>query len=474
MEQTRTVAGWLDRISEWAKLAVLLFKDPLVAGAAGPGGGRARLLKPLRVTLQVVQQIGEDRCYQQASSLAYKTILSVVPTAAVALSLLKAFGAFSGTESPVVRFVAGLVMPPNEAEVLASKIIGFTSQISFGAIGGVGMISLIVVAVSLLETVDETFNQIWRTQRKRSRFIRFTIFYTMLTLGPLLLTVSLIQSGRVQGFIPGGVVAELLAYLTPLAVSWVSLVCAYKLFPTCTVRWRWAAVGALLAAIGIEAVKLAFNYFLSESLSTSYTKLYGALALIPLFLVWIYVLWLIVLVGVEYSYILQHFDSLRRARQDVLDAAARRSSFWRLQAGEGLACRLLAVVGEAFERGLPAPDEQELASACAADREAVSVMVQLLLEQGFLRSQTACGEEETEGRQGLLPGRSLERIRLRDVVEAVRRPRLHAGRRDAGGPLEDWLEGLEAELRTRLDETSLAQVVPLPESNVTKSTADSD
>jgi len=442
--------GHLRKIIETAKAII---HESLAFDRAGISRKKAFFLLHLRLWIQISKQLVEDRCLQQASSLAYKTMLSLVPTVAVALSLLKAFGAFAGPDSQLVRFVAGMLMPPDKSEVLATQIIHYTSNLSFGAIGGIGMVTLVAVAVSLLDTVDGTINDIWRVRRKRPIFLRFATYYAVLTLGPVLLAASFYQSARLQGLLQGDVLGQVHTYGGPMLFAWAALVVAYKLFPNTKVRWVPAMLGALIAAVGFEVVKFAFNTFLSEMLSSSYGRIYGALALLPLFLGWIYTVWIIVLFGVEYSYTLQNLKRLVhnekvRAARSTADAGAPLPS-------EHLACRVLVLVARLYGEGQSGPTLEELRSRVRVPLATLRALVDRLVELELLRLvslRSEVGEQEV-----LLPGRSPHRIDLAVAVRDLRADSAGSGRDSAGPALEQWLEGVDQ---------LLLQVQPCPLSSL--------
>ncbi len=421
-----------------------LIHESLAFDRRGISRKKAFALLHLRLWIQIFKQLVRDRCLQQASSLAYKTLLSLVPTVAVALSLLKAFGAFAGPDSALVRFVAGLVMPPDKSQVLATQIIAYTDKISFGAIGGIGTVSLLVVAVSLLDTVDTTINEIWKIRRKRSMVLRFTTYYALLTLGPVLLAVSILQSARLQGLFSGELVGRLQPHLSPVIVTWIGLTLAYKLFPNTQVRWGPAVVGALVAALGFEAVKYGFNMFVSETLSSSYTKIYGAMALVPLFLVWIYTVWIIVLFGVEYTYTLQNLRVLVQEDRDHRAASSGEDRQGLLPAVE-VGARLLMACLVPFEARAPAPSRDDLQARLGLPGPVVDVALRRLVDMGLLRLQLDPGtSDERDAPEVFLPVTNAQSLDLAEVLAGW-----DAASRSLGqGQVGDALEAALAKART--------------------------
>ena len=413
---------------------------------------KAFLLYMIRLWVQVGKGLVRDKCLQQASSLAYKTVLSIVPLAAVALSLLKAFGGFEGSDSAVVVFLSRLLLAV-DPDTLASYVTEFTNRISFGAVGGVGIAVLLAVAVSLFNTVEKTLNDIWKTTVRRSLIAKFTTFYAVLTLGPLLLSVSLYQTAKIQAALDGALIGRLSAYVAPLLVTWLMLVLCYKLFPTTRVRWRPAMIGGALAAIGFELVKFGFNVYVAQALLSGYNQIYGAIALFPLFLVWVYVAWIIVLFGAEYAYTLQHLSHLvreeQRRRFRGLGELERRAIL-----NEFLAVRAMVVIADTWDNADGAMSPAEVAETLSVPHEAVEAALERLVLEGLLRREREDDEVST-----YLPNGPLDRIDVADIMMAFRRGYLASGQGDAESPLERRLVEAEDAFIGALKGLSLQELV---------------
>ncbi len=420
--------GELGKIIERARG---LIHESIAFDREGISRKKAFLLYQVRLWIHISRNLVADRALQQASSLAYQTILSLVPTVAVALSLLKAFGAFSGPDTPLVRFVARIFLPPDKAQTLAVEIIQYSKKIQFGAIGGIGLAALVLVALVLMDTVDKTINDIWKVRRRRNVFVRFTIYYAVLTLGPLLFAVSLYQTARFQ--VGGGIDNP---HVTPILTTWSLLLLTYKLFPNTKVNWWPALFGAFFAAVGFEIVKFGFNLFLTSTLSSNYTKIYGALAIIPLFFMWIYVVWIIVLFGVEYSYTVQNLRHLVRKERDAIH---RRSMVGRLVPSGPLACRIVALVAGRHDRGEQPPSEGEIAGALSVPMDVVHMAVDRLTARGILLQATQVGEGDS-AEPGLVPGASLRALTMLEVLTSFEDEGRYLGKDRAGQGVERWLD----------------------------------
>ncbi len=430
-----------------------LVRESLQFDRAGLSRKRAFWLHMIRLWIQVGKGLVRDKCLQQASSLAYKTMLSIVPFVAVALSLIKAFGGFSGEQSAVVVFVAEHMLAV-EAKTVASQITRYTEQLSFGAIGGVGVGVLLLVAVSLLDTVDKTLNDVFKSRIKRSWFARFTTYYAVITLGPLLLSVSLYQTARLQAAIGGGLVGAISPYLLPVGITWVMLLACYKLFPAARVKWGPAAVGAALAAVGFELVKWGFNVYVAQALLSNYNRIYGAIALVPLFLVWVYVVWIIVLFGAEFAYTLQNLERIvsaeRQASFEHLDDLARQALV-----NEHLAIRLMVWIAGRYDQGLGGGSIDDAANALTAPEQAVQGVVLPLERRGFLVAE----EHDSGAERTFIPTRSADRIRVVDIAAAFREGKLDSGRGDPAWPVEERLASAERAFLDALRGVTLSDMI---------------
>jgi len=195
----------------------------------------------------------------------------------------------------------------NRLEVILSDLTNQVSTISFASIGGVGFLLLVWSALSLAVTVEQTFNRIYNTSIGRPWHLRIALYWAVITLGPFLLTISIYLTSRIVAIVETvGPFASLLKFasrLAALCVSWLLLFIIYKLMPNTRVDSRSAAIGSFIAAFLFEGGKFFFHLYLTHFVP--FSKFYGTLALLPLFLLWVYTMWIIVLAGLEFSYTLQ-------------------------------------------------------------------------------------------------------------------------------------------------------------------------
>lgn len=238
-----------------------------------------------------------DDCFEAAAALSYTTLFALVPLSAVALGVIASFAEFAAWSERITDFVFSNFVPA-AARVVQSYLTQFA--VNAYQLTTVGVIALVVSALLLMSGIEETFNRIFRASARRNRIARFVVYWTVLTLGPVLVTASL---GLTSYLFALPVIDEaereyhlserLLRWL-PVVVTWVALWLAYTVIPATIVRLRHAAVGATVATVLFELAKRGFAEYLAR---TSYEQVFGALAVVPIFLLWMYLLWLIVLLG---------------------------------------------------------------------------------------------------------------------------------------------------------------------------------
>lgn len=239
----------------------------------------------------------EDRCMQIASSLTFTTLLSIVPIVTIALTVIAAFPVFGSVTAALQTFILEY-MVPDSVEVIATYTQQFTKNAAKLTAVGIGF--LVVTSIMMLLTIDRAFNDIWRVKRPRGIVQRVFVYWTLITIGPILIGASLSLTswlvgqavGLVKG-LPGAGVA--LLTIVPIILTSTALCLLYMAMPNRRIRLRDAVVGGLLGGIVFEAMKRSFAFYIAQF--PNYTLVYGAFAAVPIFLLWIYVSWLVVIFG---------------------------------------------------------------------------------------------------------------------------------------------------------------------------------
>jgi len=239
----------------------------------------------------------DDNLFQAAASLAYTTAFALVPLAVVVLGVLSAFPVFGEWSKALVDYVFSNFVP-SAARAIESRLEDVTANLT--GMTAAGIVALVVSLLVTLNSVESTFNRIWRVASARPRLSRYLVYWTVLTLGSLLAAASLSVSAsffalRLFSSPEGQWVANFSLRITPVLIELAVVMVAYRVVPHHTVQWRHAFAGAVLAVVLLEAVKAGLGLYLGSF--QGYQKLYGALAAIPILMLWIFLGWVAILLG---------------------------------------------------------------------------------------------------------------------------------------------------------------------------------
>ncbi len=240
----------------------------------------------------------EDRLAQTASSLTFSTVIALVPLFTVGLAIFSALPVFVKLEGTLQQWLVNSLVPDHIARTVLKYLQLFSTKAS--RLGWGGGVVLLLSALTMVVTVDRALNAIWRVRRKRSLVQRVLMYWAALTLGPLILGASVTATTYLMSSSKG-----LVAYV-PAFVGWLwnfvefgimaaVLATVYRVVPHTPVRLAHALTGGLLAALTLELVKRLLAWYLSSV--PAYSMIYGAFATVPILLIWIYLVWLVVLLG---------------------------------------------------------------------------------------------------------------------------------------------------------------------------------
>jgi membrane protein len=408
-----------------------------------------------------------NRCPVRAAALSYATLLALIPMLAVAISvtssMLKAqgeqeiysaidklvsnimppatvkadshgvslnFSPISITVTPTNSVVskapansvtntnatAGTTDTPNgntpvvsvSAQKTAAKSIhDFVQNTQSSALGVVGMLLLLFVAIRMLANIEETFNDIWGVTRGRSWLARIILYWATLTLGPLLLAgvLGLVSSPHFQttkGFVSGTIIGGFIFELLPLVLLWLLFALTYQLVPNTKIHFGAALIGGIVGG-SLWHLNNVFGFLYVSRVVTS-SKIYGSLGLVPVFMVGLYFSWLILLFGAQVAYA---FQNRKVYLQDKLVENVNQ------RGREFVALRLMTCIGQCFQTGQPPVTLQNISIELGIPTRLAQQVLQILLNARLI--------VETGGREpGYAPARPLEVITAHDILHALR------------------------------------------------------
>lgn len=244
------------------------------------------------------QRLNEEHLPQVAGSLTFTTVLALVPLLTIALAIFATFPLFSDFRSSLEIYVLQSLIPGPIADTILNNLSSFSDKAT--RLSAVGAIFLLLTAVAMLATIERTFNQIWRVKEGRSPTQRLLVYWSLITLWPLLVGGSISLTSSFLGdpldtFKRFAFIGTVLYTISSLVLTTLAFALLYVTVPNRTVALRDAVWGGLVAALAFEFIKLLFVEFVTKF--PTYTMVYGALAALPIFLLWIYACWMITLFG---------------------------------------------------------------------------------------------------------------------------------------------------------------------------------
>ena len=390
-------------------------------------------------------QLTYDRAPQMAGELAFRTLFSLLPVMVVGTLVVKALGMEAWIDEPIDHMLAAIglsdvrVVPRDggiESETLSlwlQQRFQEASQVNVAAIGWVGVLVTVYAAISLVVTVENSFNTIYRVQRGRPWSRRVPLYWFMLTVSPLVLVLGTYLNGEIEtsfaSFEVWGWVARVISVVWSLLILWIIMSLLYLFLPSSHVNVRSAISGALVAAILLEIGKRTLGAYLQNALSIS--QLYGSLGLVPLFMFWVYLMWLVILFGLEVSAIMQTVHGGRFAVHGPLSAGA-------FVLEPTTVVQLMEVVAKDFYAGKSSTFDELMDEASLPESVVEEITAQLLREKlihevaGEHRSFTLAKDPESMDAQQIIQvafdladRQQLRRSALTDRLRQVQRQSVH-------------------------------------------------
>ncbi len=246
----------------------------------------------------VMRRLREERLPEVAGSLTYTTVLALVPVLTVAFAIFTTFPLFNSFRDALEAYLVQSVMPAGVANTIRDYLTQFAAKAS--RVSAFGAAFLFVTAILMFGTVDRTLNRIWRVRESRPFLQSLVVYWAVMTLGPLLMGASLTAASELLPWLTDAPrkltwLRSLVALLLSLGLSTLAFALLYLTVPNRFIDWREAVIGGLVAAVGFEITRRLFSF--SIAVGGGYRAIYGALAAVPIFLIWIYLFWLITLLG---------------------------------------------------------------------------------------------------------------------------------------------------------------------------------
>jgi membrane protein len=374
----------------------------------------------IRLWYHCAKLLRKNRAGTQAAALAYHTIFGIIPLAVVTLLIFHAMPAYSEIGDKVQTFIeqqlhlSALQFPdPKDTTkkiMLTEHLNNIVGDIFLGlSRGTIALISAVIIiwaALALLSTIERAFNNIWHVGRPRGFLQRIINYWALLTLGPFLFGLAIYIATQSAFF--GQLGRTLFANFAPVIsylIATVAFFLLYYILPNTKVQAKVAIWGAALAALVWSIVKWLFALYLIKFLP--YSKVYGALGLIPLSVLWIYITWLIVLFGLQLTFTMQHLTTLESA--ELAEAKRRQYQFI---ANDITALNVVREIAEAFEQNNAPVEPEVILSRLNIPAEFGDRLFALLIEKGLIA-------RTSEPKVGLLPAKDPANITLDEISKVL-------------------------------------------------------
>jgi membrane protein len=389
---------------------------------------RRRLVLTLRTLYAVGRDLAEGQLTLRAMSLVYTTLLSLVPLLALSFSVLKGFG----VQNQVRPMLLALLAPLGEKGVqIADQVIGFVNNIKVGVLGALGLGLLIYTVITLLQKIEQDFNYVWRVKSVRPLAQRFSQYLSVLMIGPLLIfsavgvTAAFFGSSTVQSLVaiePLGTLFEFIATILPFLFVIAAFGFVYVLMPNTRVHVVSALVGATFAGILWQTLGWGFAAFIAGS--AKYTAIYAGFAIVIFSMIWLYLNWLIVLIGASISCYHQYPALLVTPRREF-----RLSN----RVKEKIALLIATFIGRNYYTNAPAWTLETLADRIGVPLMPVETVLSVIRQAGYIT-------ETADDPPRYLPARSFETITVKELLDTMRSAEEDPGMSDDILPREDEVE----------------------------------
>lgn len=370
---------------------------------------RSFLVNLIRLAYVTLRQYRENEIGLRAMSLVYTTLLSIVPLLAFSISILKAFGVVDNQLEP---FLVNFLEPLGEKGVeITTRITEFIGKINFGVLGVAGLVMLIYTSISVIIKIEDSLNIIWKIQKGRSLARRLSDYVTTLLIGPVLmfaalgLTASLTSHtvvAKILAIEPLGTIVFMIGKILPFVIVFLALTLIYVVIPNTKVQFKSACLGGVIAAIAWHITSWIFT--VSVASSTKYAAIYSSLAVLIIFMIWLYLNWLILLIGAQIAYCHQNLRFLT-LKKEVFNLSTKLR--------EKLSLIIMYLIAYNFYNDLYRWTLDSLTEHLHLPHDPVEDAVKEL-EDNKLIVET--GDEPP----CYVPSRALEKITLKEIIEATR------------------------------------------------------
>jgi membrane protein len=405
----------------------------------------------IRIFYAVLRDLADGQLSLRAMSLVYTTIISMVPLLALSFSVLKGFGVHNQIEPALL----GLLEPLGDQRFeIMGKIVGFVDNIKVGVLGAVGLALLLYSVIAMMHKIEKSFNYTWQITRGRTLSQRFSDYLSVILVGPLLIFLSVgitasIRSTETLEYLTTApfisVVVQWSGLLIPYLIMAVGFTFIYIFIPNTRVSAKSAFIGGLVTAVTWKIMGWVFAAFIANS--ASQTAVYSAFASVIIFMIWLYLGWLMLLIGASIAFYHQNPQNILVRRDTVLLSNETR---------EKLALNIIYLISKHFFYNKPPWNAEALANHLHLSVNAVADILEALKNTGFIVPLE-------QNHTGYYPARPLDQLLVAQVLNAIRKhgdaKGIQAHRITVDQPVLDITAKTESALDNSLEGLSMIDII---------------
>lgn len=360
---------------------------------------RSRLLNFI---IRLLKEFKRDKCFIRASSLSYTSLMALIPLTALSFSLFTAFDAFSGVKESAQKSIVNLLIPTRQDEFMV-YIDQFLNNSK--AMGIIGLLLFAVTSMMLLNRISESFNTIWGSKNRRSFIGKFTSYSSVIVFGTIFIGTSFTITAPIRKFLNGfpeiQFLIKWLFVLSPSIFIFFTFLLMIMAIPAGKVKLKSSFLGAFIGTILWGLARGAFTEGASYVIRMS--TIYGSLAVIPIFLFWLYLIWLIIFLALEISYVHQHNQQWKN--RDPKKVLAPVDSI-------ELGLAVFLHIAKQFDDGNSYPSAHRIADTLSMTEDSVNGILKRFINADLIY-------ETDEPVRKLFPARSINKILLQDVLKVI-------------------------------------------------------
>jgi membrane protein len=352
--------------------------------------------------IRLFKEFKRDKCLIRASSLSYTSLMALIPLTALSFSLFTAFDAFSGIKESAQKSIINILVPTRQNEFMV-YIDQFLDNSK--TMGIIGLLLFAVTSIMLLNRISESFNAIWGSKNRRSFIGKFTSYSSVIVFGTLFIGTSFTITAPIRKFLDGfpeiQFIIRWLIVLSPSLFIFFTFLLMITAIPAGKVKLKSSLLGAFVGTVLWGLARGAFTEGASYVIRMS--KIYGSIAVIPIFLFWLYLIWIIIFLALEISYVYQHKREWKSGAPEIIP-----SPIYSIELG----LEVFLHIAKPFDDGSTYPSAHNIANTLSMTEDSVNQILKRLKEADLVY-------ETDESVRKLFPSRSLNKIMLKDVLGAI-------------------------------------------------------